>query len=515
VLTQDHVTPTHRGSAGAGKSFGVSPVSLRLGVSFLTIGIAVLSYTVATAAAGDPPLIEAAKARNVEAVRSLLKQRVDVNTRQPDNATALHWAVHLNDGAMVDVLLRAGAKADLADDTGATPIYLACVNRNGVMVDKLLEAGANANTALVSGETVLMTCARTGEAAGVRALLARGAAVNAKEPAHDQTALMWAAAQAHPEAVDALLRGGADVRARSRRYEQTVTSEVTQRAGREELNYTVPRGGSTALLFAARSGDVESARLLIAAGADVNEALPDGASALVVAAHSGHSRVATLLLEQRADPNHAEVGYTALHAAVLRSDLELVKSLLAHKANPNAQMTKGTPVRRTSQDFELPKILIGATPYLLASKFLEADIMRALAAGGADTRLPMKDGATPLMAAAGMGITPPTQDERRGTNRRGLAIVDGGKIEPETQVLEAVSTAVALGSDLNAVNPNGETVMHIAATQGYDSVVRFLAERGADLNARNGRGLTPLGAVLPRANRKNTVDVLRSLGATE
>lgn len=124
MLTQDHVTPTHRGSAGAGKSFGVSPVSLRLGVSFLTIGIAVLSYTVATTAAGDPPLIEAAKARNVEAVRSLLKQRVDVNTRQPDNATALHWAVHLNDGAMVDVLLRAGAKADLADDTGATPIYL-------------------------------------------------------------------------------------------------------------------------------------------------------------------------------------------------------------------------------------------------------------------------------------------------------------------------------------------------------------------------------------------------------
>jgi ankyrin repeat protein len=497
------------------KSFGISSVSLSLGVSFLTVGIAVLGYTVALAGAGDPPLIEAAKARNVEAVRSLLKQRVDVNTRQPDNATALHWAVHLNDSAVVDVLLRAGAKADLADDTGVTPIYLACVNRNGVMVDKLLEAGANANTATVSGETVLMTCARTGEAAGVRALLTRGALVNAKEPVHDQTALMWAAAQAHPEAVDALLRGGADVRARSRSYEQTVTSEVTQRAGREELNYTVPRGGSTALLFAARSGDVESARLLIAAGADVNETLPDGASALVVAAHSDHGRVATLLLEQRADPNHAEVGYTALHAAVLRSDLDLVTSLLAHKANPNAQMTKGTPVRRTSQDFELPKILIGATPYLLAAKFLEVDIMRALAAGGADTRLPMKDGATPLMAAAGMGITPPTQDERRGTNRRGLAIVDGGKIEPETQVLDAVSAAVALGSDLNAVNPNGETVMHIAALQGYDSVVRFLAERGADLNARNGHGLTPLGAVLPRANRRNTIDLLRSLGATE
>jgi ankyrin repeat protein len=255
--------------------------------------------------------------------------------------------------------------------------------------------------------------------------------------------------------------------------------------------------------------------LLIDAGADVNEALPDGASALVVAAHSGHGGVATLLLEHRADPNDAAVGYTALHAAVLRSDLDLVKSLLAHQANPNAQITKGTPVRRTSQDFELPKTLIGATPYLLAAKFLEADIMRALAAAGADTRLAMNDGATPLMAAAGMGIVAPAQDERRGTDRRGLAIIDGGKVEPETQVLDTVSTALGLGSDLNAVNSNGETVAHIAAGQGYNTVLRFLAERGADLNARNGRGLTPLGAVLGRNARQSTIDLLRSLGATE
>jgi uncharacterized protein len=351
----------------------------------------------------------------------------------------------------------------------------------------------------------------------VRALLTRGAQVNATEPGHNQTALMWAAAQAHPEAVDALLRGGADVQARSRRYTQTVTSEVTQRAGREELNYTVARGGSTALLFAARSGDAESARLLIAAGADVNDALPDGASALVVAAHSGNGGVAARLLDMGADPNAADIGYTALHAAVLRSDLELVKSLLAHKANPNAQITKGTPVRRNSQDFELPKTLIGATPYLLAAKFLEADIMRALAAGGADTRLPMKDGATPLMAAAGMGMVAPAQDEKRGTDRRGLAILDGGKVEPDSQVLDAVSAAVTLGSDVNAVNPAGETALHIASAQGYVEVVKFLAEHGADVNVRNARGLTPLAVLLgrPGAKRQGMIDLLRSLGATE
>jgi uncharacterized protein len=199
----------------------------------------------------------------------------------------------------------------------------------------------------------------------------------------------------------------------------------------------------------------------------------------------------------------------------LRSDLELVKVLLAHHANPNAQITKGTPVRRNSQDFELPKTLIGATPYLLAAKFVEADMMRALAAAGADTRLPMKDGATPLMAAVGLGIAPPAQDEKRGTDRRGLAILDGGKVEHDSQILDAVSAALALGSDINAVDPSGDTALHIAAIQGHLEVVKLLASHGADLNVRNARGLTALGSVTARAGRKSMVDLLRSLGASE
>ena len=399
---------------------------------------------------------------------------------------------------------------------GATPLYLACVNGNAEVVARLLDAGANAKTSLPSGETALMTCARSGNATAVRALMRHGAVVNARESAHNQTALMWAAAQSHPDAVAALLEGGADVRARSREYAQTVTSEVTQRAGREELNYTVPRGGSTALLFAARSGDAESAGRLVASGADVNDALPDGSSALIVAAHSGHTHVAEMLLDKGADVNAGAVGYTALHAAVLRSDLPLVKALLAHGANPNSPITRGTPVLRNSQAFELPKTLIGATPYLLAAKFLEADIMRALAAGGADTRMRMKDGATPLMAAAGMGIVAPAQDEKRGTDRRGLAILDGGIVEPESRVLEAVVTALALGSDIDAANPSGETALHIASAQGYDTVVRALVERGANLNARNARGETPLGALLARkspSKTSGTIELLRKLGA--
>jgi len=250
--------------------------------------------------------------------------------------------------------------------------------------------------------------------------------------------------------------------------------------------------------------------------------MPDGTSALVLAAHSGNGAVASLLLDNGANPDAASIDYTALHAAALRGDLATVTALIAHKANVNAVITRGTPVRRNSQDFELPKTLIGATPYLLAAKFLEVDIMRALAAAGADTRLAMKDGTTPLMAAAGMGIVAPAQDEKRGTDRRGLAILDGGKAEPENQVLDAVSAALSLGSDIKAANPAGDTALHTASAQGYDTVVKLLVEKGADLSARNKRGLTPLGALLGKGgaraestSRQNTIALLRSLGARE
>ena len=131
----------------------------------------------------------------------------------------------------------------------------------------------------------------------------------------------------------------------------------------------------------------------------------------------------------------------------------------------------------------------------------------------ADTRRPMKDGATPLMAAAGMGMVAPAQDEKRGTDRRGLAILDGGIVEPESRVLETVTAALSLGSDLEAVNPSGETALHIASAQGYETVVRALAEHGANLNARNLRGQTPLGALVARKARPNMIELLRKLGA--
>jgi len=442
----------------------------------------------AAAAGDDLRLIKAVRSKDVAAVRTLLRQRINVNAPQGDGATALHWAAHLNDVTIADLLIRAGARASVANENGFTPLHLACTNRSAAMVERLLSAGADANAASLNGETVLMTCARAGEPKSVKALLVKGARINVTEKAHDQTPLMWAAAQRHPEVTELLVEAGADINARSRTYSQTVVGEQTQRFGREELNYTVHRGGSTPLLFAARSGDAGSARVLLAAGANPNDALPDGTSALVLAAHSGQGEVGALLLEKGANPNSVDAGYTALHAAVLRSDRNLVKALLARGADPDIRMVKGTPLRRDTTDFNLPATLVSATPYLLAARFLEPEIMRALAAGGANVKLTMRDGATPLMVAAGAG-------SGGNSSRRGIAAIDFGEVAPESQVLQAVTVAIELGANLNATNQAGDTVVHTAASQGFTSIVQLLADRGAELSVKNKRGLTPLGAL--------------------
>jgi uncharacterized protein len=503
----------------------------------LTVAFVLLSGIALGAAGADARLIKAVRSKDAAAVRALIKQRVDVNAPQGDGATALHWAAHADDLTIADLLIRAGAKATVANDNGFTPVHLACTNRNGAMVERLLAAGADANAASLNGETVLMTCARAGSARAVKALLVKGAKVNVKEKAHDQTPLMWAAAQRHPDVTELLIEAGAEINVQSRTYSQTVVGEQTQRFGREELNYTVLRGGSTPLLFAARSGDTGSARLLLAAGAKVNDALPDGTSALVLAAHSGHGETAALLLEKGAHPDSADNGYTALHAAVLRGDLTLVKTLLAHKANPDLRTTKGTPIRRDTTDFNLPSTLIGSTAYLLAARFLEPEIMKALAAGGADVKLTSRDGTTALMLATGTS-------SGNNSTRRGIAVIDGGVVEPESAVLSAVAAALEIGADVNAANQAGDTALHTAAARGLNTVVQLLADKGAQLNAKNKRGLTPLAALMPantavrrrgaaitaaaiadddtanepvarEPNHPETIALLKKLGATE
>ena len=230
------------------------------------------------------------------------------------------------------------------------------------------------------------------------------------------------------------------------------------------------------------------ARVLLEHGADPSDRQPDGLTAVQLAAYSGQEKVGILLLDKGADPNPADIGYTALHAAVLRSEVELVKALLAHGANPNVKLTKGTPIRRETTDYNLPKTLIGITPYLLAAKFCEPAIMDALAKGGADVKATFNNGANALMLAAGQGAG--------NGSRRGIAAIDFGKPEPESSVLAAVQVAVKHGADVNAPASGGDTALHIAASQAQPSVVKFLVESGARVDAKNGRGQTPLQSAI-------------------
>jgi ankyrin repeat protein len=352
-----------------------------------------------------------------------------------------------------------------------------------------------------------MECARAGTADGVKALIAKGADVNATESTHGQTALMWAASQKHSSVVEVLLELGADVRARSRVYTQYVKN-ADRTANREPVT-TVQRGGSTPLHFAIRSGDITSVSLLLKAGADVNEPLPDEMSPLILAAQSGHGDVAALLLEKGADPNSQAVGYTALHAAVLRSDLQLVNVLLVRGANPMVRIARPTPIRRDSQDFILPTPVVGATPYLLAAKYLEVEIMQALAAAGADTQMTMPNGATALMMAAG-AFEARARDERRNLSRRGICVCDGAEIESAARAAAAVKAAIDAGIDVNAISRAGDTALHAAAAMGYEPVVQLLADSGANLNVKNKRGQTPLAGLVkgrgPSADDDGTDD---------
>jgi len=488
--------------------------------------LAAVLLTTGVGAVSDRRLVDAAKRQDRQAVQELLTQGVDVDAPQGDGATALHWAVYWDDLGTVDLLMRAGANVNAVNDLGATPLFLACSNANGAMVEKLLAAGANPNapvTPATTAEPPLMTAARTGSVEAVKALLAHGADVNAAESAHGQTALMWAAANQHAPVVRALIDAGADVHARSRVDRMLVMFPDVSRFRPTDRNIVDYHGGGfTPLLFAARYGDVESAKVLLAAGANVDDMTPERATALALAAHSGWGAFAAYLLDQGADPNSDEAGYTALHAAVLRGDLALVQALLAHGADPEARLKRGTPVNRTSKDFAFNMAWIGATPFWLAARFTETEIMRALIAGGADPQVTIPDGTTPLMAAAGLYAR--SRDDRRGRrlDPSELAAISASG-EDAQRSLEAAKFVFSLGADVNAANTAGDTAVHAAAARKEPPVVQWLAEQGARVDVSNKAGQTPLSIAntFTRADAEEggidteMVEILQRLGATQ
>ncbi len=438
----------------------------------------------AFAQAADSAIADAAQKGDKAAVRTLIQQKANVNAPQIDGSTALHWAAQLGDLEMADILIRAGANPSAANRAGARPLLAASVNGQAPMIDRLIAAGADPNVALdSSSDTALMIASRTGKVDAVRMLLDHGAKVNAKETWGGTTALMWAASEKHPDVVKLLLERGAEVNARSnfvpsasgRGFEGT-TPIVANPDRPEEFT----SGLFTPLMFAAREDSLESARLLIAAGADVNAVSGDGKDALSLAIFDGSYDVASFLVDSHADVNHADAQrFTPLFWAIDRRNMEtapnfpwmvtvdpfpLIQKLLDAGANPNA-IINSTPRARMREGS--PRIVY-ATALMRAAFSGDIEVVKLLLAHGADPHVQSTDRETNLMAACAEGFI-------NGYHR----------LRDPKERLETVKLMVSLGEDVNAADSYGITPLMDAANFGDIEIVRYLIEQGADLGAHD------------------------------
>ena len=431
-------------------------------------------------------LLDAAQRNDIDSAMMSIDQGVGVNTTSPDGATALHWAAHWGATDLAERLLSAGALVDASNELGITPISIACRNGSEAMVDLLLKAKADAKGSEPSGETVLMSCARTGSLGAVEQLLAAGAEPNSAEVDSGQTALMWAAAGGHWEIVDLLIGAGADVNASS-------------------------SGKFTPLMFAARTGDLKSAELLLDAGAEVNVATEDGLSPLLIASasldaitgsdyrlvveESQHESLGALLLDRGADVTQSDqYGMTALHYAVEMNKPSLLRALLKRDADPNAQLTQGLPFRRG--DYVGREAYDGASPFWLAARLGNVEMMRELLDAGADPELRQAWGVTPTMVAAGV-----TQTDSRIANEEKLI-----------QALELL--VLEIKTDIHSVDRSGQTAVHGAANVSGNEIIKFLVAEGADPEAVDSRGRTPHDVAMRTLRpRPITAALLRELAA--
>jgi uncharacterized protein len=445
-------------------------------------------------------------------------------TPEPDGTTPLHWAVRQDDLATAERLIRAGANVKAANRYGVTPLSLACINGNAAMIEKLLKAGADPNTAGEENETALMTVARTGNVEAAKVLLAHGAKVDTREDWHGETALMWAAAQQHPAMMRELIAHGADVNAISTvvKWDRQTTAEPREK--------WLPLGGFTPLLFSAREGCLECAKVLAEAHANLNQPDPDGITPMINAIINGHYDVAGFLLEKGADPNLADkTGGTALYAAVDQhtvpasnrpvpdeshnemTSLDLINSLLARGANVNVQLKAQQPYRTKVDRGNDTMLTTGTTPVLRAAKAGDVAVISLLLAKGADPKIATRNGINPIMAAAGLGTKEEDAVGRRKT---------------EKEAIDSIDLCLKAGTDINAVDSRGQTALHGAAQKGWNQVVQYLADHGAKLDVKDKKGLTPVDAAMGLAGglgfdnttgdvHESTATLLRQLTAKQ
>jgi uncharacterized protein len=468
-----------------------------------------------------PKLVRAAEAGDHAAAMAILAAGGNARETDADGTTALHWAAHFGDAELTKALLKGGADPRAVNEYGSTPMANAAEIGSADVLELLLKAGADVESPNPEGQTALMAVARTGKVDAARLLLKHHANPNATEQWGGQTALMWAAAQSQPEMIRTLIKGGAkvDTRATVHDWQRRVTAE-----GRpKDLN----RGGFTALLYAARESCIPCAKELLDHGADINLGDPDGVTPLIIALSNIHWDMGKFLIERGADVKLWDFyGQTPLYAAVdmntlpkgrrvelpsvdATTGLEVITMLLDRGANPNAQLKLRLPWRQVAYDrYTEPMLNIGVTPLIRAAKAGDIPVMKLLLAHGALPNLPNFNGDTPLMAACAKGwINSPT----RGANFT------------EDQALEEYDLLRAAGADVNARTHFNETALHSAALRGWNRIVKKLIADGAELDVKDGNGLTAIDFAMGRIPkgfnertpevRTETVALLKESGA--
>jgi ankyrin repeat protein len=431
-------------------------------------------------------------------------------------------------------LIRAGADPKRANRYGVTPLALASANGSAAMIRLLIEVGADPNSADQAGETALMSSSAVGSLDAVKLLLDRGAAVDAKDPTFQQTALMVAVRENHADVVKLLIDRGAEVNAKTRVGPTPnwvlpnsvpgfghgigiVRGGLPPRGSRQPIP-----GAMSPLQYAARDGRLETVKMLLAAGAAIEQTDANDITPLITAITNNHPDVASFLIDKGANINATDwYGRTPLWAAIETRNMDvdnatfengvdrapfltLIQTLLERGANPNIRMKESPPIRR--QFLRTTGTLAwvdftGQTPFLTASLAADLDVMRLLLKHGADPKIATFEGTTPLMAAAGVNwVFDQTYDE--GPKAR----------------LEAVKFCFDLGMDVTSVNSMGLTALHGAANRGSDDIIAFLVEKGAKLDVKDKEGRTPLAwaegvflATHPAKPKPSSIALIKSL----
>jgi ankyrin repeat protein len=481
--------------------------------------------TVSAQAATDLSLVDAAKAQDWADVQALLKSgQADVDAVQPDGATALAWSAYWDHARTAERLLRSGANANIANDYGITPLILACQNRSLQMVEELLDGGADPNSTMWSGVTPLMVAAKSGNANIVRALIDADADVNAREPRRGQNALMWAISYGYPIAARVLIEADADVTVQTTKLNEDFTP-MDLEAYTKSVSGTA-QGGYTALMFAARQGDLATVRLLLARGADVNAESGADGSALVIASAAGREDLALLLLDAGADPASADAGgVTALHYA-LRDGLKVLHGYNIAEGtvicNFGGDPTRCKPLAVLS-DNELDFLNNQKTDLIVVEDEIDSReplpgrnmhrLADALLAAGADTNAAMNyppphlrlarlsmfnmTGATPFFLAAAaqdvdamdMMLVREDVDTLTGTSINEDIFYTQMKVRADDNEIQANATTFMVATGLGRksdFSPDEEA----RAIQAAETLIA----RGADVNEATATGWTPMHA---------------------